>query len=125
MVARKSNELVNIDFNISRILSIPLGWQMKAEISYDLVMDDDMPFIEGTYRLHGGEWQVVIVSAHDRDVPASQVERQRWDSGITGVYVRVPRNERINAATVERILSKALGVTEWVRVRGPDSLQLR
>jgi hypothetical protein len=24
-------------------------------------MDDDMTFVEGTYRLPGGDWQVVIV----------------------------------------------------------------
>ena len=34
---------------------------MHAEISYDLVMDDDMSFVEGTYRLLGGDWQVVPV----------------------------------------------------------------
>jgi hypothetical protein len=98
---------------------------MRAEISYDLVMNDDMSFVEGTYRLPGGEWQVVIVSAFDRDVSAPQVVPQQWESGVSGVYVRVPRTEQINAMTVERILSEALGVTAWERVRGPDSLQLR
>jgi hypothetical protein len=31
---------------------------MHAEISYDLVMDDDMEFVEGSYRLPGerGRW---------------------------------------------------------------------
>src|SRR5262249_42835742 len=98
---------------------------MRAEISYDLVMDDDMEFVEGAYRLSGGDWQVVIVSAFDRDVLASQVVQQRWESGGSGVFVRVPRGGRINPGTGERILSEALGVTEWVRVRGPDSMQLR
>jgi hypothetical protein len=98
---------------------------MRAEISYDLVMDDDMVFVEGTYRLPGGDWQVVIVSAFDRNVPEPQVDRQQWESGVSGVFVRLPRAERINAATVERVLSAALGVSEWVRVRGPDSMQLR
>src|SRR5262245_47640183 len=36
-----------------------------AEISYDLVMGEDMAFVEGTYRLPGGDWQVVIVSRYD------------------------------------------------------------
>jgi hypothetical protein len=98
---------------------------MRGEISYDLVMDDDMEFIEGTYRVPGGDWQVVIVSAFDRDVPDPQVVPQQWESGVSGVVVRLPRAERINAATVERVLSEALGVSEWVRVRGPDSMQLR
>jgi hypothetical protein len=44
---------------------------------------------------------------------------------VSGVSVRIPRAEQINAATVERVLSEALGVSEWVRVRGPNSMQLR
>jgi hypothetical protein len=98
---------------------------MRAEITYDLVMADDMKFVEGAYRLPGGDWQVLIVSASERDVPAPQVVHQQWESGVSGVFVRIPRTERINAATVERVLSETLGVSEWVRVRGPDSMQLR
>lgn len=98
---------------------------MRAEISYDLIMDDDMEFVEGTYRLPGGDWQVVIVSAFERDVPAPQVVPLWCESGVSGVFVRLPRGERINAASVERVLSESLGVMEWVRVRGPDSMQLR
>jgi hypothetical protein len=98
---------------------------MRAEISYDLVMEDDLGFVEGAYRLPGGDWQVVIVSAFERDVPAPQVVPQRWESGVSGLFVRIPRGERINAATVERVLSAVLGVSEWVRVCGPDSMQLR
>ncbi len=98
---------------------------MRAEISYDLVMDDDMEFVEGTYRLPGEEWRVVIVSAFGRDISEPLVSRQKWESGVSGVFVRIPRTEQISAATVERVLSKALGVSEWVRVRGPDSMQLR
>ena len=98
---------------------------MRAEISYYLVMGDDMTFVEGAYRLPGGEWEVVIVSAVGRGMTEPQVVPQRWESGVSGVVVRLPRGERINAATVERVLSQALGVSEWVRVRGPDSMQLR
>ena len=98
---------------------------MRAEISYDVVMSDDMDFVEGAYRLPGGDWQVVIVSAFDRDVHEPQVSPQQWESGVTGVFVRIPRSEQINAATVERVLSEVLGVSEWVRVRGPDSMRLR
>lgn len=99
--------------------------EMRGEISYDLVMDDDMEFVEGTYRLPGAGWQVVIVLRSDRNLPEPQVMSKRWESGVSGVVVRLPRDERINTTTVERILSQALGVSEWVRVRGPDSMQLR
>ena len=98
---------------------------MRGEISYDLVMEDDMEWVEGTFRLPGGDSQIVIVSSRDRDVPAAEGVPYRWDSGVTGVVVRIPRAEQINATNVERILAEALGVTEWVRVRGPDSMELR
>lgn len=96
---------------------------MRAEISYDLVMDDEMEFVEGTYRLPGGDWQVVIVSR--ADVAGPEVVPQEWDGGVTGVAVRVPRSNRLDREAVERLLSVALGVSEWVRVRGPDSMSLR
>jgi hypothetical protein len=96
---------------------------MRAEISYDLVMDEDMEFVEGTYRLPEADWQVFIFSR--RDVIEPQVNPTRWESGITGVFVRFPRQEQLNQAVVERVLSEALGVGEWVTLHGPDSMQLR
>jgi hypothetical protein len=98
---------------------------MRAEISYDLVMGDDMAFVEGTYRLPGGDWQVLIASAFGREVPEPEVVQQTWESGATGVLVRFPQRLALNAEAVERVLSAALGVTEWVPVRGPDSMRLR
>jgi hypothetical protein len=96
---------------------------MRAEISYDLVMDDDMDFVEGTYRLPGANWQVMIVSR--RDVPEAEAIPQVWDSGVAGVFVRFPQGEVLNKIAVERVLSAWLGVSEWVQVRGPDSMQVR
>ena len=96
---------------------------MLAEISYDLVMESNMSFVEGTYRLPGGAWRVVIVSRADVAEPG--VEHREWDSGAAGVVVRFPRLGLLNAVAVERVLSAALGVTEWVSIRGPDSMRLR
>ena len=96
---------------------------MRAEISYDLVMNDDMQFVEGTFRLPGEQWQVVIVSR--KDVAEPLAELQVWDSGVRGVFVRFPRGRQLNAAAVELVLSAKLGVAEWVVVRGPDSMRLR
>ena len=98
---------------------------MRAEISYDLVLDDNMGFLEGTYRLPGGDWQVVIVPPPRETVADPAVEPSEWDSGVTGVVVRLARGGRVNAPAVERALGAALGVSEWVRVRGPDSIVLR
>ncbi len=98
---------------------------MRAEISYDLVLDEDMEFLEGTYRLPDQDWQVFIASAFQREVPDAQIVPQRWRSGVTGILLRIARPEKINAGTVERLLSEALHVSDWTRVQGPDSMRLR
>jgi hypothetical protein len=97
---------------------------MRAEISYDLVMEDDMAFAEGTFRLPQGEWQVFIFTKLD---PVQQVEVKpgRWESGVSGVYIQFPRSEKLDKGRVKAILSETLGVTEWIEVRGPDSMQVR
>jgi hypothetical protein len=82
-----------------------------------------MDFEEGTYRLSGGEWQVFIFSR--RDVAEPQVKTGRWDSGVTGVWVKYPSAALLNRAAVERVLGAELGITEFVVVRGPDSMNLR
>jgi hypothetical protein len=99
---------------------------MQAEISYDLVMQDDMPFVEGTYRLPGGTWQVFIFSRHfGPPVEKPQLKFGAWESGVTGVFVHFPQSGRLNKAVVEQVLSEASGVEKWTEVRGPDSMQLR
>ena len=96
---------------------------LEAEISYDLVMEDDMEFVEGSYRLPGRAWQVVIVSRHE--VVEPEAVPQQWESGVSGMVVRLPQSVRLDRAAVERVLSAALGVWKWVVVSGPDSMQLR
>ncbi len=95
----------------------------RPQVSYDLIMEEDMAFVEGCFRLPGGEWQVVIVSRGDVQQPL--VERQQWRSGVTGVHVRFPRYDLLNQEEVERMLSWEYGILTWERVRGPDSMQLR
>ena len=94
-----------------------------GEISYDLVMEPDMGFVEGTYRLPGGLWQVFVFSR--RDLPSPWVDNASWASGVTGLQVLYPTAAVLNRTTVERLLSDALGVQQWQQVRGPDSMQLR
>jgi hypothetical protein len=88
-------------------------------------MRDDMSFVEGTYRLPGSDWQVFIFLGSERDVPEPEVFPDTWESGVSGVVIRSPRQRPLNMAAVEQVLSAAFGVTEWVRVRGPDSIRLR
>lgn len=93
------------------------------EISYDLVMDDDMAFVEGTFRLRGCQWQVFIVSPCERG--ATAIEPQTWDSGVTGLLLRWPRSLRLGRRQVEQTLGRFLHVEHWTEVRGPDSIVLR
>ena len=96
---------------------------MRAEISYDLVMDGDMSFVEGTFRLPGGEWQVVIVSRDS--VSSPEARSTTWESGVTGLFVKFPRELALDKSVVEAILGRAFGIDGWDEVRGPDSMQLR
>jgi hypothetical protein len=96
---------------------------MRAEISYDLIMDENMAFVEGTYRLPGGTWQVFIFSR--APVAQPQWRSTAWQSGVSGVFIQFPESEQLNKRAVEQFLSGVLGVEEWVEARGPDSLQLR
>lgn len=96
---------------------------MRGEISYDLVMEHDMGFVEGTYRLPGAEWQVFIVSRGGVTEP--QIKHGKWESGITGMSLRIPKAGRLDKKIVERLLGQALDVAEWTEVRGPDSMKLR
>jgi len=94
-----------------------------GEISYDLVMADDMAFVEGTYRIGGCDWCVFIFSKRSEEEPTWKAGS--WDSGVWGVVVQVPLRTRLNITSVESMLSHVLGVGKWERVRGPDSMQLR
>lgn len=96
---------------------------MTGEISYDVVMDADNSFAEGSYRVGGGDWQVFIVSK--RDVSAETIKSSTWDSGVTGVVIKLPRGTCLDKKLVERLLSAHLNVPNWIEVRGPDSITLR
>ena len=86
-------------------------------------MDDEMSFVEGAYRLDGGDWQVFIFSRRDVDKPA--ITDSTWASGVTGLHVAFPRQTTLNQTVVESLLGDHLGVDAWSVVRGPDSMVLR
>jgi hypothetical protein len=75
---------------------------MKAEISFDLVMHDNMPFVEGTYRLPGCEWQVLIVTPYPISKPSINI-KAKWRNGITGCAIHFPDTENLNKATVMQL----------------------
>lgn len=98
---------------------------MIGDISYDLVMNDDMQFVEGTFRVDGGDWQVFIFSKKKGVNVEPHWQHSRWESGITGLVFGVPSHLRLSKQLVEQSLSQAVGLKSWTEVCGPDSIQLR
>jgi len=95
----------------------------NGEISYDLVMANDMEFVEGTYRIGGSDWEVLVISK--RSVDQLSWKRCMWDNGVSGIIVHCPKRMHLNVNFPEEMLSNILGVGVWRRVKGPDSMQLR
>ena len=55
---------------------------VRAEITFDLAMDDDMPFVEDCYRMDGGEWRVFIFSRERNGASAVGVRKDvAWRRG--------------------------------------------
>jgi hypothetical protein len=96
---------------------------VRGQISSDLVMDDDMAFVEGTFRLGSGAWQVFIVSKGA--VPEPEWRASTWQSGVTGLVFRVSRTLTLGVGGVEALLPQARGVEKWERVKGPRSWHRR
>jgi hypothetical protein len=91
--------------------------QHDGEISFDLVMEDDMSFVEGTYRLRQGEWRVFIFSRYEgKQVLSSS---QRCESGVEGWRIKTPQEMKLNRESVMKILGDLLYVEQWFEVRGP------
>ena len=48
----------------------------RAEISFDIVLKEDHDWAEGTYRLPGEFWKIMIFKKDD--VPSIQYEPSKW-----------------------------------------------
>jgi len=96
-----------------------------AQITFDLVMEEDMCFVEGCYKLLNKDWRIFIISKK-KNVHKMIVEKEvTWESGNTGIVVKLPENVRLNKINAMKILSDILDVSAWSEVIGPDSMQLR
>lgn len=99
----------------------------RPEFSFDIIMDDDKEYVEGTYRLPGKFWEVMVL--RKANVPTLRHRPSEppieWESGITGTIFDVPRDERLNRQYVIQALAAAFGIGGWVEVSGPDSMILR
>jgi hypothetical protein len=98
---------------------------MRGEVTFDLVMDDDMSFVEGCYRVNGNDWEVFIVTKSPDCVELNIKMGLVWDSGVKGINLIFPEATKLNKTVVLDALSKALDIAEWSEVQGPDSMNLR
>jgi hypothetical protein len=97
-----------------------------GEITFDLVMEDDMSFVEGCYQLSDGVWHVFMFRKTRRGAEDVGVKKDLvWASGVTGLNVILADDENLNKPKVLETMSQILDVAEWTEVRGPDSMQLR
>jgi hypothetical protein len=101
------------------------GKDLIAEVTWDLVMSDDMPFVEGCYCLDGGEWQVVTARKSDACRSVQVRNGVRWDSGATGINIVFPSDATVSRLMMLNLMTHELGVTEGHEVRGPNSIMLR
>jgi hypothetical protein len=99
----------------------------RPEISFDTVLEGDEDYIEGTYRLPGKFWQVMVwrkADFLDLRFRPNQPPLE-WESGITGVVFDVPRTAKLNRPYIFWAMTEAFGYRDWVEVAGPDSMVLR
>jgi hypothetical protein len=90
-------------------------------------MGEEMGFIEGTFRVPGAFWQVVIFTGpfEGEDIPRRIHRRTTWESGITGLAFTVPEGTKMNRSYAVSALAEVFGTDAWVEVEGPDSMVLR
>ena len=101
----------------------------RAEISFDLVLEEDNDWTEGSYRLPGEFWKVVIFQKDE--VPELQFRQFRWrkwtqwERDVAGIVILFPQKKSMGHKDMLHAMSQAFGCNDWVQVVGPDSMMLR
>jgi hypothetical protein len=99
----------------------------QGEITFDIIVPEDgVTFVEGCYRIDGGNWQVYHLTHESTWRKDPYLKRDTvFSSGISGVSGVVSKSLVLNKKTVMEILAAATGVDLWIEVTGPDSLVLK
>ena len=97
--------------------------QLRTAFQFENQLVMIMEFVEGTYRIGGCDWEVLVISK--RPVDRLSWKPCMWDNGVSSIIVHCPQRMHLNANSAEEVLSDILGVGVWTRVKGPDSMQLR
>lgn len=102
---------------------------VRAEFSLDTILEENeaAKWVEGTYRLPGCFWEVMVFRKSDVAELQFRVSEPplEWPSGITGVIFDVPRRASLNRTLIKRGLEMAFEQSGWCEVSGPDSMVLR
>lgn len=107
--------------------SVHLG--VRPEISFDIVLEAENDWAEGSYRLPGEDWQVVIFRKDD--VAEIQWQSTKWkrltngERDASGVVIRFPQQATLSREELIGAMSRVFGYETWDEVRGPDSIVLR
>jgi len=76
------------------------------EISFDVVVEDN-EWVQGSYRLPGRFWEVLIMSKEN--VPELRYRRSTWDSGINGTVFEVPTSVKLDESFVVEAVQSVFG----------------
>ncbi|MBZ5709921.1 hypothetical protein [Nannocystis pusilla] len=96
----------------------------RAEISYDVVVDDDSRIVEGCVRLPGETWRTFHASKED-DLTEPRFWTFDWENGILGMALELPAATTMNKAALQQAFASFLGVEQIVEAPGPDSMMMR
>ena len=94
------------------------------QVSSDLVLDDDMGFFEGTFRIPNAFWGLVLVHK-SADIQEQVINKYQWPNGLTTIEGDVPKNRPLNLDRIIEILKSFYSDSDWQLVNGPDSMILR
>ncbi|WP_434421660.1 hypothetical protein [Nannocystis pusilla] len=96
----------------------------RAEISYNVVVDDDSTIVEGCVRLPGETWRT-FYAEKTVDLADASFQTFDWENGLRGLAVKMPWGVPMNKAALQQALATFLGVEQVVEAPGPDSMMIR
>ncbi|WAS89971.1 hypothetical protein [Nannocystis punicea] len=96
----------------------------RAEISFDVVVDDDSWIAEGCLRLPGETWRT-FHAEKENYLPEACLKTFDWENGIRGLSLTLPGEVTMNKAALAQAFAALLGVEQIVEAPGPDSMMMR
>jgi hypothetical protein len=102
---------------------------MMGYISFDaLTLKDDQSVVEGCYSVDSKNWVIFYFTKwwNGDEIESPIINKDAvFKSGSKGINVEFPKSMPLNEEAVRSTLSVATGISEWKKVRGPDSLSMK